>query len=55
MGERKPPACDFLIQSWDTAFLKHNRADFSACTTWGIWTNEDGDTSIILLDAFKEI
>ena len=52
--KEKPPACDFLIQSWDTAFLKHNRADFSACTTWGIWTNEDGDTNIILLDAFKE-
>jgi len=50
----RPPACDFVIQSWDTAFLKHNRADFSACTTWGVWTNEDGETNIILLDAFKD-
>jgi predicted phage terminase large subunit-like protein len=50
----RPPPCDFIIQSWDTAFLKSNRADFSACTTWGVWTSEDGDTNIILLDAFKD-
>jgi predicted phage terminase large subunit-like protein len=52
-GDRPPP-CDFVIQSWDTAFLKHNRADFSACTTWGVWTTEEGETNIILLDAFKD-
>ena len=50
----RPPQCDFVIQSWDTAFLKHNRADFSACTTWGVWTTEEGETNIILLDAFKD-
>ena len=49
-----PPACEFLIQSWDTAFLKSTRADYSACTTWGVWENEDGETNVILLDAFKE-
>ena len=50
----RPPQCDFVIQSWDTAFLKHNRADYSACTTWGVWTTEEGETNIILLDAFKD-
>ena len=50
----RPPPCDFVIQSWDTAFLKHNRADYSACTTWGVWTTEEGETNIILLDAFKD-
>jgi hypothetical protein len=35
-GERAPN-CAYVIQSWDTAFEKHNRADFSACTTWGIF------------------
>jgi len=53
-----PPSCEYIIQSWDTAFEKHNRADFSACTTWGIFykENEDGMeiANIILLDAFKE-
>ena len=53
-----PPSCDYVIQSWDTAFEKHNRADYSACTTWGIFykTNEDGEeiANVILLDAFKD-
>jgi predicted phage terminase large subunit-like protein len=56
-----PPSCDFIIQSWDTAFEKTNRSDFSACTTWGVWWPEatpddsaSGAANIILLDAFKE-
>ena len=52
------PECEAIIQSWDTAFLKTQRADYSACTTWGIfnWPDEDGQTipNLILLDAFKE-
>jgi predicted phage terminase large subunit-like protein len=52
------PQCESIIQSWDTAFLKTQRADYSACTTWGIfnWPDEDGQTipNLILLDAFKE-
>ena len=52
------PHCDYIIQSWDTAFEKNNRADYSACTTWGIFDhpNENGEykTNIILLDAFKQ-
>lgn len=54
-----PPACDFIIQSWDTAFTKKQTSDFSACTTWGVFKYpmpETGimGTHIILLDAFKE-
>ena len=51
-----PPPCDYIIQSWDTAFTKSERADYSACTTWGVfYLNEDKtDANIILLDAFKE-
>ena len=51
----KPPPCEFLIQSWDTAFTKNERSDYSACTTWGVfYLNEDqNDANIILLDAFK--
>ena len=52
----KPPACEFLIQSWDTAFTKNERSDYSACTTWGVfYINEDpNDVNVILLDAFQE-
>jgi predicted phage terminase large subunit-like protein len=51
-----PPPCEFIIQSWDTAFTKNERSDYSACTTWGVFhMNEDSsDTHIILLDALKE-
>ena len=57
---KKPqlPPCDAIIQSWDTAFLKTQRADYSACTTWGIFhhPNSDGQTvpNLILIDAYKE-
>jgi predicted phage terminase large subunit-like protein len=52
---KQPPACEFVIQSWDTAFLKTERSDYSACTTWGVFLNEEHDTmNIILLDAFKQ-
>jgi len=52
----RPPACEFLIQSWDTAFTKNERSDYSACTTWGVfYINEDpNDVNVILLDAFQE-
>lgn len=53
-----PPYCEFIIQSWDTAFLKTQRSDFSACTTWGVfyWPDATGkeQANIILLNAFKE-
>ena len=54
----RPPPCDFIIQSWDTAFLKTERSDFSACTTWGVFYTPDDEgvtkPNIILLDAYKE-
>ena len=52
--KKRPPPCDFIIQSWDTAFLAKETADYSACTTWGVFTDEDNISSIILLDAFQE-
>ena len=51
------PFCEFLIQSWDTAFLKTERSDYSACTTWGVFYQPDATginrANIILLNAFK--
>ena len=53
-GDRPPP-CEFIIQSWDTAFTKSERSDYSACTTWGVFAYNENpdDMQIILLDAFK--
>jgi predicted phage terminase large subunit-like protein len=54
--EDRPPPCDYILQTWDTAFEKNSRADFSACTTWGVWYNDEdhGLPNIILLNAFRE-
>jgi predicted phage terminase large subunit-like protein len=51
-----PPPCSFIIQSWDTAFTKNERSDFSACTTWGVFNldEDERDVNIILLDAFQK-
>jgi len=51
-----PPRCEFIIQSWDTAFTKNERSDYSACTTWGVFYKDENenDPHIILLDAFKK-
>ena len=52
--EKKPPHCEFVIQSWDTAFLAKETADYSACTTWGVFYTEDRQAKIVLLDALQE-
>ena len=56
--EDNPPECEFVLQSWDTAFEKGNRADYSALTTWGIFYQADAtgkpQANIILLNAFRE-
>jgi predicted phage terminase large subunit-like protein len=53
-----PPQCDFILQSWDTAFEKTQRADYSACTTWGVFYHPDDagndQANIILLNAFRD-
>ena len=49
-----PPVVDYIIQSYDTAFTKSERADYSAITTWGVFYPDEGDeAAIILLDAEK--
>ena len=52
----KPPVCEYIIQSWDTAYTKNERSDYSACTTWGVFYKDEDEMqpNIILLDAFKE-
>jgi predicted phage terminase large subunit-like protein len=53
-----PPMCEFMIQSWDTAFLKTERSDYCACTTWGVFYQENNVglmvPNLILLNSFKE-
>ena len=49
------PPLQHVIQSYDTAFMKKETADYSAITTWGVFhTNEDSGPQLILLDAIKD-
>jgi len=50
--KEKIPDLQYIIQSYDTAFSKKDSADYSAITTWGVFTpNEDTKPCVILLDA----
>ena len=51
---KDPPQIKYKIQSYDTAFLKKESADYSAITTWGVFETEDSGDNIILLSAFKD-
>ena len=52
------PQCSFILMAWDTAFEKSNRADYSACTVWGVFQtqneNEKEVQNIILLNAVRD-
>jgi predicted phage terminase large subunit-like protein len=52
----RPPKCEYILQTWDTAFEKHQRADFSAGTTWGVFYNEEDNNmpNIVLLNTYKK-
>jgi predicted phage terminase large subunit-like protein len=48
------PKLEHIIQSYDTAFMKKETADYSAITTWGVFRkNEDSPPNLILVDAIK--
>ena len=53
-----PPMCDFMLMSWETAVEKPHRAEYSACTTLGVFYKAGPDGSrqanIILLNAFRD-
>lgn len=48
-----PPPCEYVIQSYDTAFSTSERSDMSAISTWGIFSPNEDDIGIILLDAVR--
>jgi predicted phage terminase large subunit-like protein len=53
--DERPPQCEYILQTWDTAFEKNQRADYSAGTTWGVFLNEEDMTkNLILLNTYKK-
>ena len=51
--EDNPPECNYILQSWDTAYTVKSTSDYSAVTTWGIFEN-NGIQNAILLSARRE-
>ena len=48
------PKLYHIIQSYDTAYLKKETADYSAITTWGVFKpSDDSGDNLILLDSIK--
>ena len=53
--KEEPPTCEYVIMSLDAAAERHNRADYTALTTWGVFLNEETSAyNIILLNSIKK-
>ena len=47
----EPPACEYLIQTYDTAYSKKETADYSVISTWGVFVpSADSGPNLILLN-----
>lgn len=51
---RELPNFMYIIQSYDTAFTEKTNNDPTACTTWGIFENDEGTFCAMLLDAWHD-
>jgi predicted phage terminase large subunit-like protein len=55
---KDPPSIEMVVQSYDTAFMAKEEADYSARTTWGVfyYASEDGiyRQGVVLLEAFQD-
>ena len=43
--DEEPPTCDFIIQTYDTAFSTRTTADYSVIQTWGIFSMFNRDSN----------
>lgn len=53
---RHPPECEYIVQSYDTAFSErdHKDASYSARTTWGVFFDRDNRLSMMLIEAWHD-
>lgn len=53
---KEAPSCDYIIMALDAAAESHNKADFTALLTWGVFRTDKetlGKSHIILLNAIN--
>ena len=51
-ANKPTPTLEYVIASYDPATSEKTHNDPTACTIWGVFEQEDSNTSIILLDAW---
>ena len=51
--KKEPPKCEYVIQSYDTAYSKNETADFSVITTWGLFYPEGNYSEHELAEGFE--
>lgn len=49
----KPPKIFQVIQSWDTALEANEMSAYSACTTWGLFNDDNHITNLIILGLWR--
>ncbi len=47
------PPLEFVLQSWDTAFATGKLSSYSACTTWGVFYDQNDIENVILLSMWR--
>lgn len=52
--EEDSPDVQFIIQSWDTALTANKDSAYSACSTWGVFLDNNGLENIILLSMWRK-
>ncbi len=51
--QSEPPKVKYILQSWDTALTANKTSAYSACTTWGVFDDENDIPNLILLSAWR--
>ena len=51
--KEETPVIKYMLQSWDTALTEKTTSDYSACTTWGTFEDENKAINVILISAWR--
>jgi len=47
------PDIEYVLQSWDTALTGKDESSYSACTTWGVFSDHYDNKQVILLSMWR--
>lgn len=48
------PIFEYIVMSYDTAYTEKTSGDYTACSVWGIFREENGTLSALLIDFWKD-